>query len=170
MPGVDILINSYDLEQAFGVMLEEGGLEVFEMPSDPKTIFFNEWPEFSGKDYDDTSPFVHESRMLDIPFLIVGNDMDDYRKKKKEFLDLVSFHGEFDFQIIDWGETYALRLKGFSNWEFLNMSLHGETSARFIMKCEDNYGIPKYRFKYLTDNLGRYFLVNDKKMLVKSNY
>lgn len=169
--GVEVFINSYDLEKAFGVCLEDGGLSRFETPPTPKEPFFNEWPDESGRDYDTSSPVVYQSQVYEVPFLIIGKSMADYRKKKREFLELISINGEFDFQIVDWGEAYRLRYKSTASWDFINTNLAGETSARFVLRFENNHGLPVYMFRYLVDNFGRYIVINGgKKIMVKTSY
>lgn len=170
MPGVNLLINAYVLETAFGIVLEEGGLEVFEKPATPKAIFFNEWPELSARDYDENAPLVFEPRTLEVPFLIVGNSMEDYRTKKEAFLELIMINGEFSLQILEWGESFRLRYKETVSWEFINTSLDGETSARFVLRFEDNHGQTE-SFSYLVDGSIRYLVINkNQKILVKSKY
>jgi len=167
---VSVLINSYDLQAAFGVFLEDGGLDRFEIPPLPREPFFNEWQDESGRDYDDTSDQVYQSQSFEVPFLLVGSSMVDYRQKKREFLELINFNGEFDFQILDWGEAFKLRYKSTSSWELLNVGLESETSARFVLIFECNFK-PTYVFKYLADNQGRYIVINDnQRMLVKTVY
>lgn len=168
--GVSVLINGFDLEQAFGICLEEGGLDQFEIPPVPREPFYNEWEDQSGRDYDDSSNLVYESQNFEVPFLIIGSSMVDYRKKKREFLDILEANREFDFQILDWGEAFKLRYKGVLVWEFINVDLLAETSARFVLKLECNFK-PSYVFKYLADNSGRYIIINDnQKVLVKTTY
>lgn len=168
--GASVLIDGYDLESTFGICLEDGGLDKFELPAIPKEGFFNEWHGQSGRDYDESGALVYESQTFEVPFLIIGSSMADYRKKKREFLDLIEVNSEFDFQIIDWGEAYKLRYKKFTSWEFINVDLDTSTSARFVLQLECNFN-PAYVFKYLADNSGRYIIINDnQKVLVKTTY
>lgn len=165
-----VLINQIDIAAAFNVMLEKGGLSVFETPPKMKEPFFNDWVDQSGKDYDEDAKAVYESQSFEIPFLIFGEGVQDYRKKKREFLDLIEGHNEFDFQILDWGEAFRLRFKEANSWKLLNKSMEGRMFARFILKLECNFN-PMYVFKYLADNSGRYIVINDnQKMLVKTTY
>jgi len=168
---VKVLINGIDVQEAFGIYLEDGGLTVFEQPPTPREPFFNEWVDQSGRDYDQGVPVVYETQTFDVPFLILGANMADYRKRKANFLELINFNGDFDFQILDWGEAYKLRYKGASSWTFINEHLLESTSARFVLKFERNPNVLPYVFKYLADNLGRYIIINDnQKILVKTTY
>lgn len=165
-----ILINGYDLYEAFGIVLEQGGLEKLEAPPTPREPFYNEWHGISGRDYDESTLRAYEAQIFEIPFLIIGNSMADYRAKKKDFFELIDFNGEFDFQIIDWGEAYRLRYKGVSSWTFINENIEGETSARFVIKMECNFS-PTYMFAYLADNDGNYIVINDdERILIKTIY
>ncbi|WP_437918446.1 hypothetical protein [Sphingobacterium sp. LRF_L2] len=167
---VNILINSYELTTAFGVYLEDGGLSEFEQPPVPKVPFYQEWADESGREYDTTSAVVYECRYFEIPFLIKGKDMQDYRKKKTEFLSLIDQNDDVDFQVVDWGETYRLRYVSAKDWKFINEGLTTKTSARFVIRFEDNHGTPSYIFKYLADNYGRYIVINGgQKILVKTS-
>jgi hypothetical protein len=169
--GADVLINGYDLEKTFGVCMEEGGLSVFEQPPIPREPFFNEWPDQSGRDYDETSAVVYQTQFFEIPFLIIGSTMADYRKKKADFMKLIDFNGSFDFQVIDWGEAYKLRYKEVASWEFINTNLGSETSARFVLRLELNPNVKPSIFKYLVDGLKRYIIINgNQKILVKTSY
>jgi|SRR5690606_9568028 len=167
--GVNVLIDGYDLETTFGICLEEGGLSIFETPPTPKEPFYNEWPDEHGRDYDTDSPVVYETQIFEVPFLLIADDMADYRKKKKDFLSLIDFNGEFDLQVIDWGEAFRLRYKGVASWNFINVDLGSSTSARFVLRLECNHNMA-YVFKYLVDNSGRYIVINGKKMMVKTSY
>lgn len=165
-----ILINGYDIQEAFGVMLEDGGLDKFEKEPIPKEPFYNEWADQSGRDYDESSPRVYQPQVFEVPFLIKCSNMADYRQKKSEFMELIDFNGEFDFQIVDWGEAFKLRYKEVSSWDFINVDLESETSARFVLKLECNFN-PTYVFKYLATNEGDYIVANDgTKIMVKSIY
>lgn len=167
---VSTLINGYDLKDAFGIVLEDKGLEKLEPPPTPKEPFYNEWPDQSGRDYDNVSPVVYEPRNIELPFLLIASSMADYRKKKKDFMQLIDFNGEFDFQIIDWGEAFKLRYKSVTSWEFINIGLDSTTSARFVLKLENNFGKPSI-FKYLVDGLKRYIIINgNQRILVKTSY
>lgn len=166
---VSVLINGFDLRDAFGVYLEDGGLQVFEIPPTPKEPFYNEWSDQNGRDYDTESPVVYQTQTFEVPFLITASNMVDYRKKKKDFLSLIDFNGEFDLQIIDWGEAFRLRYKGVASWNFINVELGSSTSARFVLRLECNHN-KGYVFKYLVDNSGRYIVINNKKMMVKTSY
>lgn len=168
---VSVLINGYDLKDTFGIYLEDGGLDKFEQPPTPKEPFYNEWPDQSGRDYDETSEVVYETQYFEVPFLLIGSSMADYRKKKSDFLQLIDFNGSFDFQIIDWGEVYKLRFKAVTSWDFINVSLDGRTSARFVLKLERNPNVKPSVFKYLVDGLKRYIIINgNQKILVKTSY
>lgn len=165
-----VLINGYDLQESFGVVLEDGGLDRFEKPAIPKEPFFNEWHGVSGRDYDDSAEQSYQAQTFEVPFLIVGNSMMDYRQKKYDFMELIDFNGEFDFQIVDWGEAFKLRYKEATVWDLVNSNLEGETSARFVLKLECNFKAA-YVFKYLADNDGRHIVANDgTKIMVKSIY
>lgn len=167
---VSVLINGYDLRHAFGVYLEDGGLQVFEIPATPKEPFYNEWSDQNGRDYDTDSPVVYQAQTFEVPFLMSGSSIVDYRKKKKDFMSLIDFNGEFDLQIIDWGEAFRLRYKGVVSWSFINLDLGSSTSARFVLRLECNHN-KGYVFRYLTDNIGRYIVINDnQKILVKTTY
>lgn len=169
MAGVNTFIDGYELESAFGVCLEEGGLNVFEKPPKPKEPFFNDWNDQNGREYDDVSPLKYESRTFDVPFLIIGSSMVDYRKKKKDFLDLIMKNGEFDLQIMEWGEAFKVRFKEFVSWDLLNSGINSETSARFVVRLEDNYGRPM-AFRFLVSEQGKYIISNNKRILVKTLY
>lgn len=167
---VSVLINGYDLEQTFGVCLEDGGLSVFETPPIPKEPFFNEWQDQSGRDYDESAPVVYDSQLFEIPFLMVANSMSDYRRRKRDFLELITVNTEFDFQVLKWGEAFKMRFKGASNWDFITTNLDGETSARFVLRLENNFN-KGYAFRYLADNLGRRIVINgSQEILVKTTY
>ena len=169
--GVDVFINGYDLERAFGVCLEEGGLDKFEPTPTPKEAFYNEWPDVSGRDYDESAPQVYETQLFEVPFMIVGSSMADYRKKKREFMSIIDFNGDFDFQIVEWSEAYRLRFRGSVSWEFINADLNGPTSARFVLRLECNHGNPAYVFRYLAANDGRYIVINGgSKIMVKTSF
>lgn len=170
MPGVDIMINNYDLEQTFGICLEEGGLDAFEVPAAPKEPFYNEWFEEPGKDYDQSAPFVLSPRTIDIPFLIKADTMEGFRLKKRQFLELISINGEFSFQILEWGEAFKLRYKEIVEWSFINVGIDSETSARFVLRAEDNHGVSQ-QFAYLVDGGLRYFIINkNQRILVRTSY
>lgn len=167
---VRVLINGIDLEDAFGIYLEEGGLDVFETPPIPKDPFFNEWPDHSGRDYDTESPVVYQTQTFEVPFLLIASNMVDYRKKKKDFMSLIDINGEFDLQIIDWGEAFRLRYKSSASWSFINADLTSSTSARLVLRLECNHN-EGYVFKYLTDNSGRYIVINGgNKVMVKTSF
>lgn len=166
---VNILIDGIDITTAFGVRLQNGGLSVFEMPPTPREPFYNEWPDQNGRDYDTESPVVYQTQVFEVPFLLIARNMVDYRKKKRDFLSLIDFNGEFDLQVIDWGEAFRLRYKGVASWNFINVDLGSSTSARFVLRLECNHN-KGYVFKYLVDNSGRYIVINNKKMMVKTNY
>jgi len=73
--------------------------------------------------------------------------------------------------VLEWGESYKLRLIEISDWQLLNESLTGETSASFVLKLENNHVLPTYVFRYLADNKGRHIIINDnKRILVKTKY
>lgn len=164
------MINNYDLEQAFGICLEEGGLNAFERPAIPKEPFFNEWYEHPGRDYDESAPFVLSPRTIDIPLLIKGGNMEDFRAKKRQFLELIGMNGEFSFQILEWGEAFRLRYKEITDWSFINIGTDSETSARFVLRAEDNHAVGE-RFAFLVDGEGRYFTINkNQRILVRTSY
>lgn len=164
-----VFIESYDIASAFGVRIEEGALSILEKPPKPRVPFFNEWEDENGRDYDQDDKIVYEPQIMDIPLLIIGNSMADYRKRRAEFLELVS--KPFDFQILEWGESYQLRLIDILEWSFINMDLQSITCARFVMRFENNHVLPTYLFRYLADNQGRYIIINDnKRILVKTTY
>ena len=165
--GVNVLFDGLDTLTAFGVRLEQGGLDIFEMPPTPKEPFFNEWPDQSGRDYDLDAPVVYQTQVFEVPFLIIGSDMADYRKKKRDLLKLLDANRDFDLQILDWGEAFRVRYKGAASWSFINVDLETSTSARFVLRLECNHG-DAYVFKYLVDNSGRYIIINGVKVLVKT--
>ncbi|WP_286767153.1 MULTISPECIES: hypothetical protein [Sphingobacterium] len=166
---IDVFIQSYDTVETFGVYLLDGGLSVLEQPPKPRIPFFNEWEDTSGRDYDENDSLVYEPQTLEVPFLMVGENMADYREKRRDFLDLIS--EPFDMQVLEWGESYKLRLIEISDWQLLNESLTGETSASFVLKLENNHVLPTYVFRYLADNKGRHIIINDnKRILVKTKY
>lgn len=168
--GADILINGIDIELAFGVCLEEGGLSVFEKPTSYKEVFFNEWPDSVGKDYDETAELIEDVQEFEVPFLIKGKSMTDYRKKKREFLAKICINSSIDFQVVEWGEAFKLRLKSFSSWEFINAELYDECSAKFTAKFETDPTSKPYEFKYLVDGLQRYIIINgNQRILVKTS-
>lgn len=169
--GVDVLISGIDIESALGVCLEEGGLSVFEDPTPYKEVFFNIWPDAPGKDYDETAELIEDVQEFEVPFLIKGTSMADYRKKKREFLQMIMINGSIDFQIIDWGEAFKLRFKSVSSWEFINAELYDECSAKFTIKFETDPNKKPYLFKYLVDGLKRYIIINgNQRILVKTSY
>lgn len=163
-----VLINSIDLESAFNVLLDKGGLSVFENPPKPKEPFYNDWKDQSGKDYDESAPMVYESQVFDIPFVIHGNGISDYRHKKAQFLELIETNNEFDFQILNWEQSFRLRYKECVSWGLLNKSMKNSMFSRFVLKLECNFNA-SYGFKYLVANDNRYIVANNgDKILVKA--
>ncbi|MDR6734163.1 hypothetical protein [Sphingobacterium sp. 2149] len=166
---VSVFINSYDIIEVFGLHLGRGALSVLEQPPTPKEVFFNDWIDENGKDYDDTSNINYEPQVFDIPFLMKAQGILDYKKKRRDFLDLLK--KDFDFQVLDWGESFRLRLKKIAKWEYANRPFSDTIYVRIILQVENNYVLPTYVFRYLADNLGRYIVINDnKRILVKTRY
>lgn len=169
--GADVLISGIDIESAFGVCLEEGGLSVFEKPTPYKEVFFNEWTDSPGKDYDETAELIEDVQEFEVSFLIRGTSMVDYRKKKREFLEMININGSIDFQVIEYGEAFKLRFQSISDWDFINAELHDECSAKFTIKFETDPTSKPYEFKYLVDGLQRYIIINgNQRILVKTSY
>ncbi|WP_313234234.1 hypothetical protein [Sphingobacterium multivorum] len=166
---MDVFIASYDIVEAFGVYLEDGALSILERPPKPRLPFYNEWEDENGRDYDVNDKIVYEPQIFDVPLLIKGDSMSDYRKKRADFLQLIS--QPFDFQVLDWGEAFQLRLIDIVGWDYINVGLTSKTSARFVLRFENNHVLPTYVFRYLADNKGRYIIINDnKRILVKTKY
>lgn len=166
----NILINGIDIAAAFGVLLDKGGLEKFELPPKRKEVFFNDWKDQNGLDYDESAPIVYESQIFDVPFIIHGNGIQDYHKKKNDFLELININGEFDFQIVNWGHAFKLRYKEIPSWGLLNKSKHSKMYANFVLRLENNFN-KGYAFRYLADNLGRRIVINgSQEILVKTTY
>lgn len=161
-------VSNIDLS-IYGLHLDKGALSVFEHPPTPKEVFFNDWKDEDGFDYDDESAIFYEPQTFDIPFIMKADNLADYRKKRREFLDLIK--SDFDFQILDWGETYKLKLIKVVKWEFISRVLEGNIFVTITLQLENNHVLPTYVFRYLADNQGRYIIINDnKRILVKTTY
>ncbi len=162
------LINDQDIS-AFGIYLERGALSVFEIPPTPKEPFFNDWIDENGKDYDDVSDIRYNPQVFDVPLIMEAEGIADYRKKRRDFLDMIK--NEFDFQVFEWGESFKLRLIKISTWEYLKKPFQGKIYVKIVLQVENNFVLPTYVFRYLADNKGRFIIINDnKKILVKTKY
>lgn len=164
---VKILINGFDLQEKFGIVLEDGQLEKFKLPPTPKEPFYNEWADVSGKDYDTTSPVVYETQIFEISFLMKALDKDDYRIKEKAFLQLINVNSEFTFKLVDYALAFYLRYKGAVEWRPINVYNNGIVESRMVLKLENNHRpVPDdgggTTINVLADNQGRLLVINNK--------
>lgn len=136
---VNILINGVDVQSDFGVCLEDGGVDAPQLPATPKQPFYNEWEDSSGRDYDTTTLLVYQAQTLELPFLIIANNMEDYKIKKLGFLNLVIKNVDLVFYFSGIDETLKIRYVETVSWDFINLDLDSQTSARFVMRFEKNH-------------------------------
>ncbi|WP_286894950.1 MULTISPECIES: hypothetical protein [Sphingobacterium] len=135
------LINDQDIS-AFGIYLERGALSVFEIPPTPKEPFFNDWIDENGKDYDEDSDLSYQSQDYDIPLIMEGKNLQDYKEKKQAFLSLVSKKGEFTFHAANWSDPIKLRFKSFVKWDLISYSASLPDRgifAKFTIKLQNNH-------------------------------
>lgn len=136
---VRLLIEGLDLQDNFGIVLEDGGVNATEKPPVPRTAFFNEWEDESGKDYDDSAPVVFQSSVIELPFLIKANSMAEYRQKKDAFLALIVVNKDISFEITGLTASLNFRYVETMSWEFINIGLTSITTARFVLRFEKNH-------------------------------
>lgn len=135
---VNVIIDGINIKTQFGVYLEEGGINIPEKPATPRVPFFNEWEDENGKDYDTDATVVFQSTTMDIPFLIVGKDLADYRQKKNGFLELIVKNGDVSLEIQGLIAVQKLRYVETVSWDFISIGEDEATSAKFTIKFERN--------------------------------
>ena len=136
---VKVTIDSVDIQNDFGVYLEQGGIDAPQLPPTPRQPFFNEWEDSSGRDYDTTSPVVFSPQILEVPFFIIAGNLAEYKTNKDAFLDLVVKNTELNVTFSGIGQSLKLRYVETVSWELLEIALDGQTSARFVLKLENNH-------------------------------
>lgn len=165
----DITINDKDIETLYGLCMEEGALNIFQVPPTPKEAFYYEWGDRSGRDYDENAAVLYQVQTFEVPFLMVADDMSDYNTKKKEFLELINTNKEFVLRLEQTSQAFKLRYKGSTNWEFVNYDPSRPISCKVTIKFENNHNPvdPVQTIQVLGDNKGRVIVVNGKVLSIK---
>ena len=93
----DLIINGKDALKEWGVRMGSGFMDAIDVPCQMKDYIENESRLEHGKRVLTSNPKI-SSRNVTLPFTIQGKNEDDYKLKKKSFLNEL-YKGNVDIQI-----------------------------------------------------------------------
>ncbi|TZF81821.1 hypothetical protein FW774_17345 [Pedobacter sp. BS3] len=108
-------INNVDAA-TYGLMFLQGTYKELLKLAKRKPGVETNWNDENGTERDDEQT-VFESRILNIPVLLKGNDTADYIAKLQAFKELIETAGYFNFKAYGINRQYTLLYSDVSNWQ-----------------------------------------------------
>lgn len=157
-----VLINGKDIT-LWNAHLEEGNYPQLLAEPEAKEGYRYDWPDENGVDYDTAESVVYKTQRFIVSFLFSSRSLKEWAADYEAFLSEIRGGQGFDMQFMEIGKDYRLSL---ISTDVTDIGLYtGKMKVTVIM--ENRWADPEIIYKYLTDKLGRYITVNNKRVLVR---